>query len=259
MGSAARWRIPRPISRAAVAAYVRYFDVETHDLEPDSLDRGFDSFNEFFTRRLRDGARPIAESDGVLVSPCDGTLRESSPIEDGARLIAKGHDYSLGELLADDDLAQRFRGGLQTTIYLHPRDYHRVHTPCDGRVVGLTLVPGRLLPVTDASLTREPRVFALNERMVHVLETPHGLVAAIMIAAFGVGNMTCAYREVETHPHELTRVDVEGVELDKGDELGVFNLGSTVVLLTQPGVRLASSVRPGRVLFGEPLLEATPS
>lgn len=219
------------------------------------MDRGFASFNEFFTRRLRDGARPIASDDDVLVSPCDGALREATPIEDGGRLTAKGHDYAVGELLADEDLAAEFRGGLQTTIYLHPRDYHRVHTPCAGRVVGLTLVPGRLLPVTDASLAREPRVFALNERMVHVLETPHGLVAAVMIAAFGVGNMTCAYRDVQTHPNEIVNVDVEGVELDKGDELGVFNLGSTVVLLTQPGVRLASSVRPGRVLFGEPLLE----
>lgn len=255
MGSAARWRIPRPISRAAVAAYVRYFDVETQDLEPESLDRGFASFNEFFTRRLRDGARPIAHDDGVLVSPCDGALREATPIEEGAQLVAKGHRYSIGELVADEGLAARFRGGLQTTIYLHPRDYHRVHTPCDGKVESLTLIPGRLLPVNDASVAREPCVFAVNERMVHVLETRHGLVAAIMIAAFGVGNMTCAYRDVDTHPSEMTRVEVEGIELRKGDELGVFNLGSTVVLLTQPGLRLAASARPGRILFGEPLLE----
>lgn len=255
MGSAARLRIPRPISRAAVAAYVRYFDVDTQDVDPDAMSDGFGSFNDFFTRRLKDGARPLANDESILVSPCDGALRDSVPIEPNGQVVAKGHAYTLTELLADEDLAAQFVGGLQTTIYLHPRDYHRVHTPCAGTVSRLTLIPGRLLPVTDASLAREPRVFALNERMVHVLETPFGVVAAVMIAAFGVGNMTCAYREVQTHPSELQSLEIGDVRLDRGDELGVFNLGSTVVLLTQPGVHLAPGVQPGRVLFGEALLQ----
>lgn len=255
MGSAARMRIPRPLSRAAVAAYVRYFDVDTEDVDPDALADGYSSFNEFFTRRLKPGARPLAEGEHKLVSPCDGTLRDAAPIEPNGRLVAKGHAYSVAELLADDDMAAAFVGGLQTTIYLHPRDYHRVHAPCGGELKRLTLVPGRLLPVTDASVKREPRVFALNERMVHLLETPVGPVAVVMIAAFGVGNMTCAYRPVETHPSEAMDFEGEGLRVGKGDELGVFNLGSTVVLLTARGVEPAPSVVPGPVLFGQPLLE----
>jgi phosphatidylserine decarboxylase len=258
VGSAARIPMPAPLSRAAVAAYVRWFGVETADVEPDALAEGFRCFNSFFTRSLRGGARPIDGAADVWVSPCDGTLRECSPIEDGATVTAKGHAYGIGELLADEDDARGFIGGWHTTIYLHPRDYHRVHVPCRGRVVGLTLVPGRLLPVTDASVAREPRLFAINERMVHRVETAVGPLAVVMIAAFGVGNMSCAYADVTPHPREVVHAQIGTVEVDKGDELGVFNLGSTVVVLSPPGVRPRPDVARGKVAFGEALWEVSP-
>ena len=149
-------------------------------------------------------------------------------------------------------------GGLATTIYLHPRDYHRVHCPCDADVRAVTAVPGRLLPVTAAALEREPRLFARNERLIHHLDTALGAMAVVMVAAFGVGHMSCAYRQVAVHPRQIQRtVCTPPVRLRKGDELGVFHLGSTVVLLTRPGVELSDLDLPISVRMGEALLEGS--
>ncbi|PCC66671.1 phosphatidylserine decarboxylase [Nannocystis exedens] len=257
LGAAARARLPRPLSRAFVSAYVRFFGVDLEDVDPRSMEDGYDSFNAFFTRRLRPGARPVDARRDVLSAPCDGLLRGIAPVERDTAVVAKGHQYTLGELLADEALAESFLGGLATTIYLHPRDYHRVHTPCDGTAQRVVAVPGRLLPVTAAALERAPRLFALNERLIHVLDTPFGAIAVVMIAAFGVGHMSCAYRHIEPHPREIQRVDCDPpVRLRKGDELGVFHLGSTVVVLTQAGVRpLAPTDEPTAVRMGQPLLQ----
>jgi phosphatidylserine decarboxylase len=239
-----------------VTAYTRFFGVNVRDIDPLMLEDGFESFNAFFTRPLRRGARSIDRRPVTVVSPCDGELREATVIERTTEVVAKGQHYSVGELLADDALAEQFVGGWALTIYLHPRDYHRVHCPADALARRVTLVPGRLLPVTVASLAREPRVFAVNERMVHVLETGYGTMAVVMVAAFGVGHMSCAYHRFDPHPRELQVVACDPpARLRKGDELGVFHLGSTVILLTQPGVELCEERIPGPVLLGQPLLE----
>lgn len=259
MGVAARLPLPSGLSRAAVSAYSRLFGVELDDVDPDSLARGFPSFDAFFTRALRPGARPVDKSPEVLVSPCDGRLREVAEVEDQGVVVAKGHAYAIGELIGDQALAQRFVGGLQVVIYLHPRDYHRVHAPISGVVRRVIAVPGRLLPVNDAAVAREPRLFAVNERLIHVLETDRGLVVAVMVAAFGVGNMSCAYHRVDAHPTREVDIELEPPPfLAKGDELGVFHLGSTVVLLAQPGFSLAAGLEHGaRVEFGQALLQAS--
>jgi phosphatidylserine decarboxylase len=256
MGKAARLPLPAGVSRVAVSAYTRWFGVDLDDVEPELLDRGFPNFNAFFTRSLRDGARTVDKSPEVLVAPSDGRLREVAEVEAQGVVVAKGHAYAIGELLADAELAQRFVGGLQLVIYLHPRDYHRVHVPVSGVVRRITTIPGRLLPVNDAAVAREPRLFAVNERMVFVLDTDLGVVAVVMVAAFGVGHMSCAFHEVAPHPERETTIDLEPAPfLAKGDELGVFHLGSTVVLLTEPGFELAEAFDPGtRVTFGQPLL-----
>ncbi|EDM80730.1 phosphatidylserine decarboxylase [Plesiocystis pacifica SIR-1] len=258
MGAVARLPLPKGVSKAAVQTYARAFGVNLEEVEPDSLNRGYASFDAFFTRTLRDGARVVDKRPEVLVSPCDGRLREVETVEDQGVVVAKGHAYAIGELLADAELAKRFVGGLQTVIYLHPRDYHRVHSPISGVARRLTLIPGRLLPVNDASVASEPRLFAVNERVVHLLDTDAGQVAVVMVAAFGVGHMSCSYREVEAHPVAETEVHLQPAPfIDKGRELGVFHLGSTVVMLTEPGVELAEGVRPGTPLrFGQPLLRA---
>ncbi|HLT40555.1 MAG TPA: archaetidylserine decarboxylase [Enhygromyxa sp.] len=240
----------------AVSAYTRLFGVELDDVEPELLSRGFPSFDAFFTRTLREGARVVDMSPDVMVAPADGRLREAAEVEAQGVVVAKGHAYAIGELLADAELAQRFVGGLQLVIYLHPRDYHRVHVPVSGVVRRITSIPGRLLPVNDAAVAREPRLFAVNERLVFVLDTDFGVVAVVMVAAFGVGHMSCAFHDVAPHPERETIIDLQPAPfLAKGDELGVFHLGSTVVLLTEPGFELADNFQAGaRVTFGQPLL-----
>jgi phosphatidylserine decarboxylase len=251
LGAAARVRLPRRLSQAVVSAYVRYFDVDLQDVEPPAP--GYGSFNAFFTRPLRPGARPIDTDEAALVAPSDGLLRSIDPIERGTTITAKGHAYTVGELLADEAAAEAFIGGHATTVYLHPRDYHRVHTPCDAEVRGVTLVPGRLLPVTAASLARVPRLFAVNERLIHLLDTAFGPVAVVMIAAFGVGHMSCAYHPVAAHPRAVRHIALDPpAALRKGDELGTFHLGSTVVMLTRPGVQPVAS--PSAVRMGQVLL-----
>ena len=258
LGAAARARLPRRLSQAVVSAYVRYFEVDLQDVDDARLGDGFTSFNAFFTRRLRDGARPIAEGVNTVIAPSDGLLRSSDRIERGTSIIAKGHAYSIGELLADEAEAEAYVGGLATTIYLHPRDYHRVHCPCDAEVRSVTAVPGRLLPVTAAAMEREPRLFARNERLIHHLDTALGAMAVVMVAAFGVGHMSCAYRQVAVHPRQIQRTACNPpVRLRKGDELGVFHLGSTVVLLTRPGVEIHDLDLPTSVRMGEALLEGS--
>lgn len=257
MGAASRMRLPPRFGRAAVTAYMRWFGVNSRDIEPLTLEDGFESFDAFFTRPLRRGARSIDRSATTIVSPCDGELREVVPIErENTEVVAKGHAFSVGELLADEELAQRFVGGLASTIYLHPRDYHRVHAPCDALAWRVTLVPGRLLPVTAAAVAQVPRLFALNERMVHVMETGHGHVAVVMVAAFGVGHMTCSYHRFVPHPRYLLVHDCDPpARLRKGDEIGVFHLGSTVIVLTEPGMRIVVDDAPSPLLLGQPLLE----
>ncbi|MBL4689169.1 MAG: phosphatidylserine decarboxylase [Nannocystaceae bacterium] len=255
IGAAARVPLPTTVGRAAVRAYARVFDVNLQDIDPLKLEEGFGSFDEFFTRPLRRGARSIDRGAQTVVSPCDGLLREVVPIEGGTRIVAKGHAYSIGELLADEALAKEFEGGVAATLYLHPRDYHRVHCPCDALVKRVTVVPGRLLPVNEASANRNPRLFAINERMIHVLETGFGTMAAVMVAAFGVGNMTCSYHRFSPHPRELQRhTPASPVRLRKGDELGVFHLGSTVVLLGGPELQATQPLAPTTVLLGQPVL-----
>jgi len=257
MGAAARMRLPPRFGRAAVTAYMRWFGVNSRDIDPLTLEDGFDSFDAFFTRPLRSGARSIDRSARTIVSPCDGELREIVTLErEDTEVVAKGQGFTAGELLADRELAQRFVGGTAATIYLHPRDYHRVHAPCDALAWRVTLVPGRLLPVTAAAVARVPRLFALNERMVHVLETGHGHVAVVMVAAFGVGHMTCSYHRFVPHPRELLVHHCDPpARLRKGDEIGVFHLGSTVIVLTEPGMHLVADEAPVPLLLGQPLLE----
>lgn len=256
MGAAARLRLPPKVGRAAIEVYARYFGVNRLDIDPLALENGFSSFDEFFTRPLRRGARSIDRRATTVVAPCDGELRDVAPIEAGTEVTAKGHAFALGDLLADHALARELVGGTALTIYLHPRDYHRVHTPCDALARRVVHIPGRLLPVTAASADREPRLFALNERMVHVLETGYGTMAVVMVAAFGVGHMTCGYQRFAPHPRELQVRDCDPpARLSKGDELGVFHLGSTVIMLVGPGLRCTETALPSTLRLGQPLLQ----
>lgn len=268
MGRAARVPLPTPVARAAAGAYTRWFDVNLSEAEGDVVEGRFRSFDDFFTRRLRPDAREVGRHPHALCSPCDGRVRDFGPIlrtrdGRGTHVEAKGFRYGVAELLADGELARAFEGGWHTTIYLHPRDYHRVHTPAPAFVSSITAVPGRLMPVNDASLDQAPRLLPQNERLVHVLRVGEGLLAVVMVAAFGVGHMSCSYTQAPAHPRRVERRSFgEGaVRLSAGDELGIFHLGSTVVLLGS-GDLLDGPLRlerGGRVLAGQLLAPLHPN
>jgi len=252
VGAAARVPLPRPISRAAVEVYRRYFEVDLSDVAPESIQRGFSSFDEFFTRPLKPGARPIESApDFSLVSPCDGNIRSFGVLGEDMQVEAKGLRYSVEQLIGDASLAATLVGGTHVTIYLHPRDYHRVHAPVRGSVRRVVAIPGRLLPVNDAALDRNPELFTVNERLVHVQDTETGPVVTVMVAAFGVGHMTCSYLGTRIHPKEVETFECEPpVEIERGEELGMFHLGSTVVVLTGPGHVPAPDLEHGPTRLG---------
>src|SRR5262249_10244943 len=198
------------------------------------------SLDDFFVRRLKPGARPVAADPDVVVSPCDGTIAESGIAGGGRMIEAKGIDYKLANLIPDADAAARFEGGAYLTIYLAPRDYHRVHFPADGMVNGFQHIPGALFPVNALAVRNIGGLFTLNERLVTFVDTSFGEIAVVMVAATGVGHMTVSYDAVETHaagkgrPGPRVRYSA-GRRGDRGDDLGAFHLGSTGVLRFQPG------------------------
>jgi phosphatidylserine decarboxylase len=209
-------------------------------------------FDEFFTRRLRPDARPIDRSPGRVVSPADGTVVESGLATGGKLLQAKGVFFSLAELLADDDAAARLEGGPYLITYLSPKDYHRVHAPAGGKVVGWHHVPGSLFTVGAKSVEREPGLFVRNERFITLIDGEAGLVAVVMVAAVGVGHVTASYDpEVATHADRFRRAAVRHRRYDvpiaiaRGDELGIFHLGSTTIVVFAPGRVVLDSFASG--------------
>lgn len=204
-------------------------------LEPDP--HAYPSFNDFFTRGLRPGAREIDPTPGAIVSPVDGAFSQFGLVEQGSIVQAKGHTYTALELLgADKAVAERFDGGHFATIYLAPRDYHRIHMPLDGRLLSTTYVPGQLFSVNEATVKNVPNLFARNERLVCLFETEAGPMAVVLVGAMIVAGIETVWGgQVAPPPRRITtrRYDQpEGpIVLRKGDELGRFKLGSTVILL----------------------------
>jgi phosphatidylserine decarboxylase len=219
------------------------------------------SLDAFFTRRLRPGARPPARDPQAIVSPCDGTVSEHGIAAEGRLIQAKGHDYRLQNLVPDPAAAARFEGGTYVTIYLAPRDYHRVHFPVEGAVTGFQHVPGAVFPVNAAAVRHVSGLFCKNERLITYQDSPVGEVASIMVAATGVGHMTVTYDAVETHvpgrgrPGERVRFATPR-PVQRADELGAFHLGSTVILLFEPGrVKLVPMKVGQPIRLGEPIAE----
>jgi phosphatidylserine decarboxylase len=204
-------------------------------VQPDPF--AYRSFNDFFTRALRPGVRPIAPETDVVVSPVDGTLSQCGEIEGDLLIQAKGHRYSLQELLAGDaEAVAAYRGGSFACIYLAPYNYHRIHMPYGGNVRDNVYVPGELFSVNAATARAVPRVFARNERLICDFATTLGRMAVILVGALHVGSIETAHcGEVNPPPRgrkTATRIPKGlGQHFAKGEELGRFNMGSTVVLL----------------------------
>ena len=222
------------------------------------------SFNQFFTRPLREGARPIADAD--FVCPVDGAISQFGPIEFDQVFQAKGHFYSTTALVGGDRaLAARFESGDFATIYLSPRDYHRIHMPCAGRLTQMIYVPGELFSVNPATARGVPGLFARNERVVCVFEGEFGPFVMVLVGATIVGSMATVWHGVVNPPRRpdiAKRSYAEGeVVLEKGAEMGRFLLGSTVVMLfPKDTLRFGSDWAPGGpVRMGEPMARAKSS
>ena len=196
------------------------------------------SFNDFFTRALRDGARPLAPAD--LICPVDGAISQFGAIKGKQIFQAKGHDYSSTALLGGDaTLAACFDDGSFATLYLSPKDYHRIHMPCSGRLQRMIYVPGELFSVNPTTARAVPGLFARNERVVCVFESANGPFVLVLVGATIVGSMATVWHGVVNTERggELRewRYDDQAVQLEQGDEMGRFLLGSTVVLLFPKG------------------------
>lgn len=235
IGRLADWR-GGLLSRTAIRIYAALLKVDVEEAE---FGLNYDSVQSFFTRRLKPGARPIRPEPEVLVSSTDGTVGSSSPVTQGRAIQVKGIAYELDELLGDAALARRFEGGCQLTVYLSPRNYHRIHAPCGGKIVRCVHVPGALWPVNGPAVRSRP-IFAVNERIISVIETPSGkLVSVVKVGAVGVGRIGLSYLDWQSNQPDVSRPrDIRfdsPIPVEKGAELGVFNLGSTVVMVFEPG------------------------
>jgi len=201
------------------------------------------SFNDFFTRALRAEARPIHAAETALVSPVDGRVSQAGTIEEGHLLQAKGHSYSVEALLGSAARAEPFRGGRFTTLYLAPFNYHRIHMPVDGKLREAVHVPGALFSVNQVTAENVPGLFARNERVVCLFDTPHGPLAMVLVGALFVGSVSVVWQGGEVtpanpRPQYPTPLPLPSPApaLAKGEEMGRFNMGSTVILLLPPGM-----------------------
>ena len=219
----------------------------------------YGSFNEFFTRALRAGVRPIESDPAAVASPVDGCVSEAGTIDRDRLLQAKGRDYGLTELLAAQPWASRFEGGSYVTIYLAPFNYHRVHMPLRGELKETVYVPGRLFSVNAVTARHVPALFARNERVLTLFDTEFGQFALVLVGALNVGSMATVWAGDITPAarRAVTRLPATRTTLEKGAELGRFNMGSTVILLFEPnrarwqsGVHAGSVVRLGQSLGG---------
>ena len=226
---------------ALTTAFIRWFIgrygvnmAEAADPDP----AHYDSFNAFFTRPLKAGARPLARA--AWVSPVDGTISQYGAIERDQVFQAKGHSYSTTALVGGDrTLAAQFEDGHFATLYLSPKDYHRIHMPCDGRLLRMIHVPGELFSVNPATARGVPGLFARNERVVCVFETAQGPMVLTLVGATIVGSMATVWHGVVNPPRpgqvREWRYEDQAIHLKQGDEVGRFLLGSTVVMLFPKG------------------------
>ena len=253
-------RLPGPLLRALLRTYVRAYRVDLSEAaEPLSA---YPTFNAFFTRRLREGARPVAAGRAVIVSPSDSRLQSLGRVPADARLDQiKGRSYGLAELLGDPLEAAVFAGGVHATLYLSPSMYHRVHVPVEGRITAWRYLPGRLYPVNAMAVRNVEGLFTVNERVVVTIEGEDvGRVAVVLVGATNVGRITLSFAALSTNAGgpPLSVGLEKPLAVRRGDELGAFNLGSTVVLLAadpslEPvGVHEGDIVRVGQPLWRKP-------
>ncbi len=251
-GSLAGWRLPEALRAPAYRTFARAVGADLGEVA-EELDR-FPSMQDFFTRSLAPGARPIDPDPRALVAPCDGAWGAAGRIANGTLLQVKGRPYALGALLGDEEVARGFEGGWFATLYLAPRDYHRFHAPCDAEVTRLVHLPGSLWPVNRVGLERVPGLFAENERLCVFLRLHPEQGESLAIAAVGatlVGKVHVTFDTITTNTSARAprwRHYDRPPRLVKGQEFGRFEFGSTLVLAAAPGALELDPQPPGTPL-----------
>lgn len=258
MSRAVGWlmtRTWRPWKNTFTRVFIRLYRVDTAEAASQDL-ADYPHFNAFFTRALKPGARVADADPATALIPADGRISQLGPIEAGQLLQAKGHTYSAAELLGDPAFAEAFAGGVFATVYLSPRDYHRIHMPLAGSLISTLHVPGKLYSVAPFTVEGIPNLFARNERLVCRFETERGPMAVVMVGAVNVSGIETVWRGVEVPPYATSptprdyRAASPPIRLDRFAEMGRFNMGSTAIVLLPRGFVLDPALaadRPVRV------------
>ncbi|MEO6696757.1 MAG: archaetidylserine decarboxylase [Gammaproteobacteria bacterium] len=220
----------------------------------------YENFNRFFTRALKAGARPVAAGPDEIACPVDGAVSQIGAISEGRIIQAKGRDYSVVELLGgSEERAAPFLNGQFATLYLSPKDYHRIHMPVTGQLREMVYVPGRLFSVNALSVCAVPRLFARNERVAAIFDTEFGQMAVVMVGALFVGSIETVWAGTLTPPYrnhlQEWNYQAQNITLERGAECGRFNMGSTVIVMFEsPGLTWNPAVAAGStVQMGQPL------
>lgn len=243
-------RLRGPHVKPMIAWFVKKYGVDMAEAEESEIGY-YQTFNEFFTRSLKPDLRPIAAGENTLACPCDGTISQAGPIRGGAIIQAKGRGYSVLELLGGDkSMAAEFADGRFATIYLAPYNYHRMHMPLAANMNKMIHVPGRLFSVAQWTVEEIPRLFARNERLACHFETRAGPMVMVLVGALNVSAIETVWsgqvvppgaRKISEYDYSHTRK-----EIAKGAEMGRFNMGSTVILLTGNNVEWLPNITPGQ-------------
>lgn len=244
---------PGFIVRQVIEGFAKIYKIDLYEAEKDIFE--YKSLDDFFTRKLKVGIRPIGKG---VVHPADADLTQQGKIENGTLIQAKGKNFSLKDFLKLDDVTSKLMGGLFFTYYLCPTDYHRVHSPVDGQITEIHYIPGKLWPVNKWSVTSIKNLFAINERVVVIIKTNEGTCALVMVGATNVGKMTLTFdKDIMTNKlfdrNPIYKKFDKSIK--KGDDLGAFHMGSTVVMVYEnsffpPNAKFVS----GKVRMGESLL-----
>lgn len=231
-----------------IRAYTKLFDVDMSEAIEENK-YAYDSLNAFFTRKLKPECRPFDEDPNSWLCPVDGSISQAKPIQNGRIFQAKGLDYSLLELVGGDEtIAQQFTDGHFSTIYLAPKDYHRIHMPVTGTLKQMIYIPGRLFSVANHTVNVIPRLFTRNERCVCYFETESGPMALILVGAINVSAIETVWHGLVTSDNKKVnpiQYDDDAVTLQRGEEMGRFNLGSTVIMLSTKDFKFDDAIVAG--------------
>jgi phosphatidylserine decarboxylase len=248
---------PAPVGRAIVGLYSRVYDIAFDECIDAREAGGWASFDAFFTRKLREGVRAIDRDPRAVLSPADGRIESMARIEEGGAFLVKGRRYSVDELAGDSHEAQRLLGGVGFVVYLSPRDYHRVHAPVSGQIRRIRSMPGDYFPVNAIGMRHVDNLLSRNRRVAIEIDADGGLgrVTVVMVVAMIVGRITAIGSDARDVPFGVHTFDPP-LRVERGEELGVFHLGSTAVVLVEPPRHRGDGkwlVSEGHVRYGQAL------